>query len=341
MAKLGTTMSIRLALRAIIYIALAALCLTSCRPHMAKGESITVGIMPLEAYSLLYIAEDMHFFAENALTVTFRSFETGVATTDALMRGEVDIAGSSEFPFVVKSFGKEKLHIFTSFDKYQSFFLIGRNDHGIRNGADLKGKRIGVTRQTIAEFYLGRFLELRGMRLKDIDIVDRGPPALVDALTNGDIDAVLVWQPYAQTSKERLGDRVVTWPAQSSQVTLMVLTCRDEWLAGHPEAVSRFLKSLDAAEDYLIAHTPEAQAAIKKRLHYDDGYIRSVWPEHQFSLSLDQSLILAMEDEARWMIKNGLTGEKKMPDFTDYVYTKGLEAVKPESVNIIQRGAME
>jgi hypothetical protein len=34
------------------------------------------------------------------------------------------------------------------------------------------------------------------------------------------------------------------------------------------------------------------------------------------------------------MINNNLTSERAMPNFRDYIYTKGLEEVKPESVNI-------
>jgi hypothetical protein len=43
-----------------------------------------------------------------------------------------------------------------------------------------------------------------------------------------------------------------------------------------------------------------------------------------------------MEDEARWMIKNKLTSEKKVPDFINYIYVDRLKAVKPEAVNIIR-----
>jgi NitT/TauT family transport system substrate-binding protein len=46
------------------------------------------------------------------------------------------------------------------------------------------------------------------------------------------------------------------------------------------------------------------------------------------------SLVTAMEDEGRWMIKNNLTSAEKIPDFRNYIYTKGLEEVKPEAVNI-------
>ena len=62
----------------------------------------------------------------------------------------------------------------------------------------------------------------------------------------------------------------------------------------------------------------------------------TVWQQNQFSLTLDQSLVLAMEDEARWMIANNLTNATAVPDFRQYIYTDGLESVRPGSVNIIR-----
>jgi NitT/TauT family transport system substrate-binding protein len=71
-------------------------------------------------------------------------------------------------------------------------------------------------------------------------------------------------------------------------------------------------------------------------LNYDGAFTEAIWSENQFSLSLDQSLISAMEDEARWMIRNNLTNEKTVPDFGNYIYTDGLKAIRPEAVNIIR-----
>jgi NitT/TauT family transport system substrate-binding protein len=75
---------------------------------------------------------------------------------------------------------------------------------------------------------------------------------------------------------------------------------------------------------------------MQKRLNYDGAYIEMVWPQYTFSLSLDQPLITAMEDETRWMISNNLTTEKQVPDFLNYIYEDGLKAVKPEAVKIIR-----
>ena len=60
-----------------------------------------------------------------------------------------------------------------------------------------------------------------------------------------------------------------------------------------------------------------------------------MWPDYRFFLSLDLSLVMAMTDEARWMIANRLTDAASAPDFMEYVYTDGFQAVRPYAVNII------
>ena len=96
------------------------------------------------------------------------------------------------------------------------------------------------------------------------------------------------------------------------------------------------MKSLAQAEDHIAGHQDEAKAIVKKRMNFDAPYMEMIWPRYQFALSLDQSLITAMEDEARWMIKNNLTRERTIPDFTNYIYIDGLKAIKPEAVKIIK-----
>ena len=85
----------------------------------------------------------------------------------------------------------------------------------------------------------------------------------------------------------------------------------------------------------MINHPNEAKAIVQKKLNYTDAYMAKIWPKNEFSLSLDQSLVVAMEDEGRWMIANNLTTAKTIPDIRDHIYTKGLEEVLPESVNVI------
>jgi NitT/TauT family transport system substrate-binding protein len=327
------------AARALIPVAIAAAVfgLPACQDvGTGEMEPVRIGMESTAVNSLIYIAENRGYFAANGLDLAIVEYASGLAAVNGMLNDEVDLATAAEFVIVGKALTGDRIGTLGSIDKFMHNYLIGRKDRGIENVSDLEGKRIGLPLKTAAEFYLGRFLDLNGMNIDQVILVDVGPPQLVDALDNGDVDAVLAWQPNAKAIEDRLGNGIVKWPAQNEQVTYCNVVSTDAWTTGHPELVDRFLKSLARAEEYVIRHPAEARAIIQKRLKYDDAYMATIWPEHQFSLSLDQSLILAMEDEARWMINNNLTPEKKTPNFLDYVDTRGLDAIKPEAVNIIR-----
>ncbi len=300
-------------------------------------ESITVAYSPYEASALFWIAEDLRFFEENGLNLTLRRYDSGAASLDGVINGEADISvGASEFPLVRKAFQNARVQAVGNIDKGDFIYIIARKDRGIGNVSDLKGKKVGTAIGTAAEFHLGRFLTLHGMTMRDITLIDiKTPEEWVNAVADGNIDAISTAQPYANAARDRLGDNHVFWPAQSSQPVFSLIISTDDWIAENPELVEKFLASLAKADEYAAIHPAKAQAIVQKRLNLSAEYMDTVWQQNQFTLSLDQSLILAMEDEARWMISNNLTTEKTMPDFRDYIYIKGLEAVKPESVNII------
>ncbi len=335
-SKLGQ----RLAMRAWLLLAIAALVLAlpSCSvvSSPARVETLTIATPPLEQSALIYVAQDQKLFARNGLSVVIKDYDSGVTAIDGMLKGEAEIAEAAEFPFVGAVFRQEPVTIIASNDQFENDYLVGRRDRGINNMADLRDKRIGVALHTINEFYLGRFLALHGMGLRDVVPVDLKPDQFVSAITGGTVDAIIAWQPYIDQMLQKQAGEVVVWPAQSSQAVYGVLVCNREWLPQHAGTVERFLKSLAQAEDYVILHPDQAKAIIKKRLNYDDAYIASVWPKHQFSLSLEQPLIVAMKDEAMWMIDNKLSSEQRLPDFPLYFYLDGLQAIKPGSVSIVR-----
>ena len=220
--------------------------------------------------------------------------------------------------------------------KYENTFIIWHPDDGIKTIQALKGKRIGVTLTTISEFYLGRTLDLNGMNIQQVTLVDTKAPDMEKAITGGEVDAVATWEPWVNQINQRLGKEVITTPLQSGQYAYWNLVSTSEWIKNHSDIIKRLIKALAQAEDYITSHENEAKAIVRKRMNFDDAYMEIIWQRYQFALSFEQSIVTAMEDEARWMIKNGLTTEKTVPNFTDYIYIDGLKTVKPETVNIIR-----
>ena len=309
--------------------------LASCSPE-GELESINFGAIPSGSAGLVYIAQDQGFLQNESLSVSVNDYPTGVATTDALLSGEVDIAWTAEFPMISRAFAGEEISIFAVSSRFSDQYLFGLKKAGITAISDFEGKTIGLPLKTIAEFYLGRFFELNGISIEDVSLVNVLPPESIETLTGGSVDGVVTWEPYCSTIKEQMADEIVAWSVQSSQPGFGVMVARDDWLGENRETVERFLRALVRAEEYQTRNTEAAKDIVQARVGYDDAFMDIFWSESPFSLSLDQSLITAMEDEARWMIKNNLTAETKVPNFLDYIDEDALEAVKPDAVNIIR-----
>jgi len=287
--------------------------------------------------SLIYIAEGRNYFAANGIkTIIEDRYRSGADATERMMEGEADVSTAAELAIVRYAFAGKAARILGSIDKFMHMKLIGRKGRGIKRISDLGGKRIGVPVKTAADFMLGRFLDLHDIDKSKITIVDIQSSQAVNALTKGAIDALVTWQPSVVSIEDRLGSDLVTWDVQSGQPLYCLLVASNTWAEQHPDLMRRFMKSLLQAEEYLIQNGYQARTVVQKRLGYDDRYIKSIWPEHQFSLRLDQPVITAMEDQARWMIKNNLTNKKRVPNFLDYINEDVLREIKPEAVSIIR-----
>ncbi len=332
----------RFGLVSLATIAILAIVLSSwsCSRGSYSGplESITLGAPLLEGALPLFIAQDLGFFTQNGLNVTIKSYDTGVKALNDLFKGQVDIAPAvSEYTAVGQVFNHQPVKILGCISKIDNISIIGRKDRGIETASDLKGKKMGILPGTIIEFYLGRFLELHAISVNYVTSVDIGTlQQSVDSLVSGKVDAALLLPPYDKMALDQLGNNAVVFPAQSGQYSYTLVVSDSEWLSGHSNLVERFLKALDQSEEFIVINPQEAKAIVKKKLNLTDEYISRTWSQNQFSLSLDESLISAMEDEARWMISNNLTTEKQVPNFNDYISEDGLKAIKPEAVNIIR-----
>lgn len=321
----------------LLLILLALSVLTSCASASRQAESIVVSYAPFQTLALLWAADEQGFFEQNGLDVTLREYTTGVASLDSALTGEADIAvGPSEFAVVGQVLNGKSVRILGCIDKVELVAVVARRDRGIAMPLDLQGQVVGTTVGTVSEFYLGRFLELNGLSMQDVTVVDlKTPPEWVNAVVDGDVDAVVTAQPYADSARDGLGDKAVVWPAQGGQPMFALLVSSEEWVAAHPDEARKFLKALKQAEDYVLRDPDEAKAMVQRRLNLATSALDVLWAQDRYELSLDLALVTAMEDEARWMLASDRR-DNPMPDVLDYIDEGALRAVKPEAVTIIR-----
>jgi NitT/TauT family transport system substrate-binding protein len=309
--------------------------LDSQKPYKGKVEAVTLGIYPSEYSSLIFIANDQGYFADNGIKLNLKNYTSGASAVKGMLNGEVDIATASEFVVVNDAMKNESIYALGTVSKYLNLYLVARTDLGIHSISDLVGKKIGVALGSSNQFYLGRFLDLNGINQKQVTLVNVNFVDTPNELANGTIDAAITFQPYIDQIQNTLGDKIVMWPAQADQFGYFEAVCAQDWVVSNPALAARFLKSIVQAENFNIVHKDQAMSIVAKDLNYTDSYVESVWSDYQYTVTLDQSFIVLMQDEARWLISNKLTNATSVPNFSDYIYINGLESVKPQAVNII------
>ncbi|MBN2735220.1 MAG: ABC transporter substrate-binding protein [Methanomicrobiaceae archaeon] len=289
-----------------------------------------------EYSALTIIADEMGYFKKYGLNVTIMDYDTGVAALNELFSGNADLACAAEFVGVSSGFGPEDFRIIASTAKSDVIALVIRNDRGISKPSDLRGKTVAVPKGTAAEFFLGRYLSLNGIDINDVIVVYMSPAELLESIESKESDAVIIWEPYAYQITQKLGDNVTAWPAQSGQNFYWVTYTRDDVLLKKPETIRNYLRAIDDAENFVYNNRADAEEIIKRRLNLTDDYLESMWGKNQFVLSLDQGLILAMEDQARWMADHNMTGKKAASSYLDMIYQDAMLEVKPQANTIIR-----
>ncbi len=303
--------------------------------YLGALETITIAVPPLEQNALFYVADDAGFFAENGLKVIIRNYDSGATAINGMLNGEADFAETAEFPFVRALYQGKLVTIIACNDQFENDYLVALKTHGIQSISDLKGKTIGVAKGTIAEFFLGRFLDLNDLNLRDVNVVDVRPAEFISSIASGSLDALVAWEPYVTQIEHQVSGAIMEWRVQSSQNVYGLLVSTLDNIARHPGTTENLLRALKQAENYIISNPNQAKAAVKKALNYSDTFVESIWSKHNFMLALDQSLIVAMKDEAQWMINNKIINATQIPDVASYIYTDGLRMVAPDRVTNI------
>jgi sulfonate transport system substrate-binding protein len=127
--------------------------------------------------------------------------------------------------------------------------------HGV---ADLKGKRIAVTRGTDPHIFLVRALADAGLTQEDVKLVLLQHPDGKQALLRGDVDAWAGLDPLMASAELDSGARLLYRnPAYNSWGALNV---REAFAAENPALVRKVLAAYENARQHALAH-PEALTA--------------------------------------------------------------------------------
>jgi len=288
------------------------------KPEKYTGpvEKITVAIGTGPVTSLIHIAFENSYFTNEGLDFVLQQHQSGKSAFNAIVEGEVDLATAAETPIMLAIMRGEKICILATISSTEkNKMIVARKDKGVSIPNDLKGKKIGVAAGTNAEFFMDSFLIMHRIPREEIEAINVEPNAIVDTLTSGEVDAVSTWNPHISILKKKLGDNGVTFSGEGIYRETFNISTKQDFANENPENIKKVLRALIKASEFIEENPDEAQKIIAGKIGMDKATLNELWKLYDFKVTLDQSLLVTLEDEARWAIKNKLTEKTEIPDY--------------------------
>lgn len=321
----------------ILGIAILATLLGCERSHPEKPQpqKITIAYTYQPQSTLVHIAVEKGYFAEEGLIVESLMHTYGKAALQSVTEGKADFATVAETPVMFSVLKGEKIFVIANIEaSTTNNAIVARKDAGIAKPSDLKGKRIAYTPGTTSDFFLDTYLTANGLTRQDIKPVGLKPEELQDAFVANKIDAASIWNYPLTQIMQQLGENGVIFYDRDIYTETFNIACQQNFVKQNPETVKRFLRALIKAEEFVANNPDEAQSIMSAHTQIDKRLINKVWSAFNYRVVQGQTLILTLEDETRWAMKNKLTDQTVMPNYLDYLHLDSLRAIKPEAVKM-------
>lgn len=330
----------QLAVGSLLALAALAILPLACKPPQKPAgprEKITIAYATIPQSILAHIALSKDYFAAEGLDITPQPYAFGKVALDAVLAGKADLATVAETPIVLAVTAGKPLYVITviqTSDKNEA--IIASQAAGISKPSDLKGKNIGVTLGSNSDFFADSFLVAHGIDRQQVNIIDMKPDEMLEAVIKGKVDAVATWNPHLQILTKALGDKGLTFYGETIYTETYCLVAQQEFVQAHPAAIKKVLRALVRAETFVKQNPEESRRLVAEFIKIDKALLDEIWGDFAFNVTLDQALLVTLEDVTRWAKKNGLTTLRDTPNYLDFIYVDGLLAVKPEAVRIIR-----
>ena len=308
-----------------------------CKAQPSQRDALVLGVAESVENIPVLIALEQGFYADEGLDITTKSWAVGRLTLEALLRNDVDVATVAETPIAMQSLQRRDFVVIATFSHDVPYRLVADRTSGILQPADFRGHRIGSMAGTIGQFFLHSVLADVGIAPGEITEVNVPAAESSEALMQKRVDAVAVIDPYGYYAQMALGDRAVLLPFDRSQheQTFNYVTRRD-FPRQRPLAAQRLLRATQRAIQWENSHHQEAVTLIAGRLKMDEKVLEALWSNYRHVITLDQALIISLEGEARWAIRNGLSSGGTVPNYLEFLDTSSLDAIMPGAVGIVR-----
>src|ERR1700704_951522 len=251
--------------------ALSRLCLVAAALLLAPGASVYAADKPKEiridwaTYNpVSMVLKEKQLlekeFAKDGIGIVWVQSAGSNKALEFLNAGSIDFGSTAGSAALVAKINGNPIKSIYVYSRPEWTALVTAKDSKIATVADLKGKRVAVTRGTDPHIFLVRALLDAGLSEKDITPVLLQHADGKTALIRGDVDAWAGLDPMMAQAEVEDGARLFYRNKEAN--TWGILNTREEFLKDHPDLVRRALAVYEEARKYSLANYDEVKKAF-------------------------------------------------------------------------------
>lgn len=230
--------------------------LSACSPggEAAGSNSVRLSIgSPADpVYASVLMADQKGLFEDAGVEVEIVETEGGPAPTQTLIAGQSDIAMNSEVQVLSLSAENKDLRALGGVQNSSRYLKAVVRDGINPQDIETVGHAQGLSLLSIV-----RYLESVDVDPESVELVDAGAPDLPALMGRGDIDALVMWEPWAANAVEA-GGTVEATSGDFGVSFSQWLAVREDWLVDHTEDAAKVFEALDKANAMVSENPAEA-----------------------------------------------------------------------------------
>jgi sulfonate transport system substrate-binding protein len=190
-------------------------------------------------------------FAKDGITIRWVQSAGSNKALEFLNAGSLDFGSTAGAAALVGKINGNPIQSIYVYSRPEWTALVAKGDSPIKTVADLKGKRVAVTRGTDPHIFLVRALAENKLTEKDVKLVLLQHADGRLALERGDVDAWAGLDPIMAAAEVESGAKLFFRKPEAN--TWGVLNVREEFAKQNPEIVRRVLKVYEDARKAALA----------------------------------------------------------------------------------------
>src|ERR1700761_9120303 len=199
-------------------------------------------------------------FAKDGIAIVWVQSAGSNKALEFLNAGSIDFGSTAGSAALVARNNGNPIKSIYVYSRPEWTALVTTKDSKIASVADLRGKRVAVTRGTDPHIFLVRALLDAGLSEKDITPVLLQHADGKTALIRGDVDAWAGLDPMMAQAEIEDGAKLFFRKADAN--TWGILNVREQFLKDNPQIVQRVLATYEEARKYSLANYDELKKAL-------------------------------------------------------------------------------